>query len=63
MQEFSPQVLDKNFSDLTVQVWLILHEAVLTLERVLPMETLERMAMEADKLKEALINAFELEAI
>ncbi|MEW6678890.1 MAG: hypothetical protein AB1421_13295 [Pseudomonadota bacterium] len=62
MQQFAPQVLDKNVRDLAIQVWLMLYEAALTLERVLPTEAMVALATEADKLKERLTNAFELEA-
>lgn len=62
MQQFAPQVFDKNVRDLAVQVWLMLYEAILTLERVLPTEAMVALATEADKLKEQLTNAFELDA-
>lgn len=62
MQQFAPQVLDKNVRDLAVQVWLMLYEAALTLERILPTEAMVGLATEADKLKERLTNTFELEA-
>lgn len=62
MQQFAPQVLDKNVKDFAVQVWLMLYEAALTLERILPTEAMVGLATEADKLKERLTNAFELEA-
>lgn len=62
MQQFSPQILDKNVTDLAVQIWLMLCEAALSLERVLPTETMVGLATEVDKLKEQLTKAFELEA-
>lgn len=62
MQLFVPQVLDKNVTDLTVQIWLMLHEAALGLERILPSETMVELATEADTLKERMLHVFELEA-
>jgi len=62
MQQFAPQVLNINIRDLTVQIWLMLYEAALTLEGILPSEKIVGLATEADKLKERLINAFDLEA-
>lgn len=62
MQQFVPNVLDKNVTDLAVQIWLMLYEAALTLERILPTEAMVALATEADKLKERLTNAFELDA-
>lgn len=62
MQQFAPMVLDKNVTDLVVQVWLLLHEAALALKCILPRETMVELATDADKLKERLINAFELKA-
>ncbi|MBD8533404.1 MULTISPECIES: hypothetical protein [unclassified Massilia] len=62
MQQFVPEVLDRNFIDLAVQVWLILHEAVLSLERAVSYETLVELASSADKLKARMIHVFELEA-
>lgn len=61
MQQFAPQVLDKNVRDLAVQIWLMLSEAALALDRILPTETMVGLATETDKLKERLINVFELE--
>ena len=62
MQQFVPEVLDRNLTDLTVQIWLILHEAVPALQRVVPRETLVELASTADKLKGRMIHVFELGA-
>jgi hypothetical protein len=62
MQQFVPEVLDRNITDLAVQVWLILHEAVLSLKQVVSYETLAELASSADKLKARMIHVFELEA-
>lgn len=60
MQPFAPLVLDRNVRDFAVQIWLMLYEAALTLERLLPVEVMEALATETDKLKEMLTDAFEL---
>ncbi len=60
MQQFVPKVLDKNLTDLAVQIWLMLYEAALTLERILPREKMEELAIAADNLKERLIHVFDL---
>lgn len=62
MQQFAPKVLDKNVTDLAVQIWLLLQEATLALQCILTTETMVDLATEADKLKERMINAFELKA-
>lgn len=62
MQQFVPEVLDRNIRDLAVQIWFILHEAVLGLERIVPRETLVELASSADKLKGRMIHVFELDA-
>lgn len=62
MQQFAPQVLDKNVTDLAVQMWLILQEAALAIALILPRETMVELATKADTLKERMINVFELEA-
>lgn len=60
-QEFVPHVIDKNFTDLVVQVWLMLYESALTLERLIPHDDMIKLAASSDHLKEKLINVFELE--
>ena len=60
VQQFVPKVLDKNFTDLAVQVWLICYEAALALERVLPRDKMEELAIAADDLKGRMMHAFEL---
>lgn len=60
MQQFVPKVLDKNITDLAIQLWLMLQEAVLALQCILPNESMAELATEADKLKERMINDFEL---
>lgn len=62
MQQFVPEVLDRNVTDLALQIWLILHEAVPALERVVSRETLVELASTADKLKGRMIHVFELGA-
>jgi len=62
MQQLAPKVLDKNITVLAIQVWLLLREAALALQSILPMETMVGLATETDKLKERMINAFELKA-
>lgn len=62
MQQFVPKVMDKNFTDLAVQIWLMLYEAALTLDRILPRENMEELAIAADNLKGRMIHIFELEA-
>lgn len=62
MQRFAPKVLDKNVKDLAVQVWLLLHEAMLALQCILSKETMVELATEADTLKERMIIVFELKA-
>lgn len=62
MQQLAPEVLDRNITDLAVQVWLILHAAVPALERVVPRETLVDLASTADGLKGRMIHVFELSA-
>ena len=60
MQQFAPKVLDKNVTDLTIQVWLLLHEAVLALQCILPSETMLELEIEDNTLKKRMIDAFEL---
>jgi hypothetical protein len=60
MQQFVPKVLDKNFTDLAAQIWLMLYEAALTLERILPREKMEELAIAVDNLKGRMIHVFEL---
>lgn len=60
MQQFVPEVLDKNFTDLAVQIGLMAQEAVLTLERTAPREKLVTLAAAADQKKERLIYEFGL---
>lgn len=62
MQQFVPEVLDRNVTDLAVQIWFILHEAVLALDRIVPRETLVELATAADKLKGQMVHEFELGA-
>ena len=62
IQQFSPTVLVRNVTDLAIQVWLLLQEAVLALQSILPSKTMEALATDADTLKERMINAFELKA-
>lgn len=60
VQQFVPKVIDNNFKNLSVQVWLICYEAALTLECVLPKDKMEELAIAADDLKERMMHAFEL---
>lgn len=60
-QQFAPQVLDRNLKDWTVQVWFLLHEAVLGLEHLKSAKLVE-LATAADGLKGRMIHVFELSA-
>lgn len=62
VQQFAPQVLDKNLTDLAVQVWLLLHEAVLGLEHI-HSSKLEELARAGDAVKGRMIHVFDLGAI
>ncbi len=59
-QQFLPKVLDKNGTDLAVQLWFVLHEAALTLQPILSKKAMEGLAMEADELKVRMMDVFEL---
>jgi hypothetical protein len=58
-QQFAPQVLDRNLTDLAVQLWLLLHEAVLGLERI-HSPKLEELARSVDGVKGRMIHVFQL---
>jgi hypothetical protein len=62
VQTFAPQVLDKNFTDLTLQIWLLLHEAVLGLE-LIQSPKLRELARAGDGLKGRMLHVFNLDAI
>ena len=55
-----PAVLDRNLRDLSVQIFLLLYEATLALER-LNLEEFDELAAKVDKLREKLLYEFELD--
>lgn len=60
-QRAVPQVLDKNLKDLVVQIYLLAHEGVLSLER-LNVPNFEDLATRTDQLKKDMVHVFELHA-
>jgi hypothetical protein len=60
-QQFSPLVVDKNLTDLAVQLWLLLHEAVLGLERTHSTKLVE-LAHAVDGVKGRMFHVFQLDA-
>ena len=59
LQRAVPEVLEKNVTDFVVQLYLLLREAVLGLER-LNVSNFESLAGRTDLLKEELLHAFKL---
>lgn len=59
LQEFHPQVLDKNFTDFAIQLQFLLQEGVLALEHI-PDVPLIALATEADALRKRILVVFEL---
>ena len=57
-----PAVLDRNLRDLSVQIFLLLYEATLALER-LNLEEFDELAAKVDKLREKLLYEFELDTL
>ena len=62
VQQFAPQILDKNLTDLAVQIWLLLNEAVLGMERI-HSSKLAELARAGDAVKGRMIYVFNLGAI
>lgn len=60
-QKFVPHVLNRNLADWAVQVWFLLHEAILGLQH-LNFNRLVELATAADRLKGRMIHVFELGA-
>jgi hypothetical protein len=60
-QQFVPHVLERNLRDWAVQVWFLLHEAVVGLEHLKSAKLVE-LATAADALKGRMIHVFELDA-
>lgn len=60
-QRMVPHVLDRNLQDLTIQVYLLLREAVLGLEET-GVPTFEKLASVTDDLRARLIREFDLSA-
>jgi len=61
-QTFTPHVLERNVRDITVQMYFLLREAVLSLE-LTQHSDFERIATVADELKPHLIDIFDLEFV
>ncbi|WP_284447056.1 hypothetical protein [Fluviibacter phosphoraccumulans] len=61
LQRAVPLVLETNVRDFAIQLYLLLHEAVLALER-LKTSSFESLAARTDLLKEELFHAFKLSA-
>ena len=61
MQEFIPHILNKNLTDLAVQLWFLLQEGVLGLEQVDSNRQVE-LATAADAVKEQIFDVFEIGA-
>lgn len=61
VQQFVPQVLDKNLTDFAVQLWFLLREAVLALERV-QSSRFEELAGATDAVKGRMVHVFQLGA-
>lgn len=61
LQRAVPTVLDRNVKDFVIQLYLLLREGVLSLER-LGVPNFEALATKTDQLKENLVHAFDLPA-
>lgn len=59
LQRAVPKVLNRNVRDFVIQLYLLAHEGVLSLER-LEIPNFEDLATRADRLKEDMVNVFEL---